>query len=196
MIKSDLIMKLRAGDESAYAELFKVTYPRLISYCKLFVSDENISDDLVQDCFLKLWSQRRELKPDKSVESLLFVMLRNRCLNYLRDQKMVHQAKLFDDENWNDIQHLFQIDFLGKEEEALESLLIEALKKAIDELPHKRREVFVRCKVYGEKQKEVAKELGLSIKTVEKHIRLAKDELFNKLKIQSIMLIIYYYLHY
>ncbi|TKG94976.1 sigma-70 family RNA polymerase sigma factor [Puteibacter caeruleilacunae] len=184
MYNQQFIKLLKDGDEDAYARLFKVTYPRLISYCKLFVIDANKADDLVQECYVKFWDQRKKINTSKSVESLLFVMLRNQCLNYLRDERLNAQSLKLDDDEWSEIQHLYQIDFLGYEEASMEQQLAQAIQRAIDELPEKRKEVFIRCKIEGEKQRVVAEELGVSVKAVEKHISLAKAELSEKLKAQ------------
>jgi len=184
MLKQNLTKKIKKGDEFSFEQLYKVYYSRMLSYCRLFISDEMVAEDLVQECFLKLWRQRKKLNTGKSLESLLFVMLRNKCLNHLRDQKKLDEKLDLYTSNQNEIQYLYHIDFLGHEEKSLESKLIESLKQCIDELPGMRKEVFVRCKINGEKQKVVASDLGISVKTVEKYIRQSKDELFVKLKDQ------------
>lgn len=184
MLNQNLKKKIKKGDEFNFEQLYKVYYSRMLTYCKLFVSDEMVAEDLVHDCYLKFWRQRKKMIVGKSTESLLFVMLRNKCLNYLRDRKKIDEKLNLYSNNQSEIQYLYHIDFLGHEENSLESMVIESLKRCIDELPGLRKEVFVRCKINGEKQKDVAFDLGISVKTVEKYIRQSKDELFTKLKDQ------------
>lgn len=172
-----LNIRLIEGHPGAYEELFKQTFPRLQGYCRLFIHDQNQANDLIQECFIKLWEKHSTIKPEQSVESLLFVMLRNRCLNYLRDQKtrgIVENISLDED---SELQHLFQLDFTGKEERSVEEELMLAIRESIDHLPEKRRMVFIKAKVEGRKNKEIADELAISVKAVEKHLHLAKEQI-------------------
>ena len=168
---------LKEGNPAAYEELFKQTFPRMLGYCKLFIHDQSQANDLVQECFIKLWEKHSSINPTQSVESLLFVMLRNRCLNYLRDQK-IHSAekKLYTREE-NELQHLFQLDFIGREEITLEEQLVLAIRESVDKLPEKRKIVFNKAKIEGKKNKEVADELSISVKAVEKHLHQAKEQI-------------------
>lgn len=172
-----LNIKLKEGNPAAYEELFKQTFPRLLGYCRLFIHEQEQANDLVQECFIKLWEKRSSIKTTQSVESLLFVMLRNRCLNYLRDQKIHKPETEIDSVGENELQHLFQLDFIGKEESSLEEQLIVAIRESVDKLPEKRKIVFTKSKLEGKKNKDVADELGISVKAVEKHLHQAKEQI-------------------
>ncbi len=177
MEKYQLNIKLKEGNPAAYEELFKQTFPRMLNYCKLFVHDQEQANDLVQACFIKLWEKRSSIKTLQSVESLLFVMLRNKCLNYLRDQKLHTIEKEIDSIGENELQHLFQLDFIGKEETSLEEQLIVAIRESVERLPEKRKIVFTKSKLEGKKNKEVADELGISVKAVEKRLHQAREQI-------------------
>lgn len=174
---TQLNIRLKEGNPSAYEELFKQTFPRMLGYCKLFIHDQAQANDLVQECFVRLWEKRLTISPNQSVESLLFVMLRNRCLNYLRDQKNELIDKNLSAIGENELQHLYQLDFTGREEKTLEESLIEAIRESVDNLPEKRKLVFIKAKIEGKKNKEVAEELGISVKAVEKHLHQAKEQI-------------------
>ena len=172
-----LNIRLKEGNPSAFEELFKQTFPRMLSYCKLFIHDQAQANDLVQECFVKLWEKRTTIKSAQSIESLLFVMLRNKCLNYLRDQKLHDFEGNIELLKENELQHLYQLDFIGKEEKTLEECLIEAIHVSVDKLPEKRKLVFIKAKIEGKKNKDVADELGISLKAVEKHLHQAKEQI-------------------
>jgi len=174
-------IRLKEGNSLAYEELFKQTYPRLLGYCSLFIHNQAQANDLVQECFVRLWEKRSTISASQSVESLLFVMLRNRCLNYLRDQKLHVSDKNINLVGENELQHLYQLDFAGKEEKTLEEKLIEAIRESVDNLPEKRKLVFIKAKIEGKKNKEVAEELGISVKAVEKHLHQAKEQIRNEM---------------
>lgn len=189
-----LNIKLKEGNPSAFEELFKQTFPRMLCYCKLFVHDPAQANDLVQECFVKLWEKRTTIKSTQSIESLLFVMLRNKCLNYLRDQKLHYFEKNIESIKENELQHLYQLDFIGKEEKSIEESLIEAIRASVEKLPEKRKLVFIKAKIEGKKNKDVAEELGISLKAVEKHLHQAKEqirtEVLEKFPLLSILIAI------
>lgn len=177
MGNTEFNIRLKEGNSLAYEELFKQTYPRLLGYCSLFIHNQAQANDLVQECFVRLWEKRSTISASQSVESLLFVMLRNRCLNYLRDQKLHVSDKNINLVGENELQHLYQLDFAGKEEKTLEEKLIEAIRESVEKLPEKRKLVFVKTKIEGKKNKEVAEELNISVKAVEKHLHQAKEQI-------------------
>ena len=177
MINYPQNIKLKEGNSAAFDELFKQIFPRMLGYCRLFIHDQAQANDLVQDCFLRLWEKRQTIDPRQSVESLLFVMLRNRCLNHLRDQKNELIEKKISNLEENELQHLYQLDFTGREEKSIEEQLIEAIRESVDELPEKRRLVFIKAKIEGKRNKDVAEELGISVKAVEKHLHQAKEQI-------------------
>lgn len=176
-ITQHINIRLKEGNPAAYEELFKQTFPRMLGYCNLFIHDQSQANDLVQECFIKLWEKHSSINLHQSVESLLFVMLRNRCLNYLRDQKIHAVDKKLDKLEENELQHLFQLDFMGREEITLEEELIMAIRESVDKLPEKRKVVFFKAKIEGKKNKEVADELDISVKAVEKHLHEAKEQI-------------------
>jgi RNA polymerase sigma-70 factor (ECF subfamily) len=177
MKNTQLNIRLKEGSPVAYEELFKQIFPRMIGYCRLFLQDQAQANDLVQECFVRLWEKRSTIEISQSVESLLFVMLRNKCLNYLRDHKLHDFEKDIESIKENELQHLYQFDFIGKEEKSVEERLIEAIQQSIEKLPEKRRLVFIKTKVEGKKNKEVAEELDISVKAVEKHLHQAKEQI-------------------
>lgn len=169
------------GNPDAFKEVFRLLYPRLKGYCKLFITNENQVEDIIQESFISLWEKKGSIKHDKSIESFVFVIVRNRCLNYLKKQKMEGGKIDLDNLNVVELQYLYQLDFTEKEEKSMEELLIASFQSAVEELPQKMRQVFTKCKIEGHKQKEVAEELGISLKMVEKHISKAKLQIRRKL---------------
>lgn len=167
-------IELRKGRPYAYKKLFEVLYPRLKVYCSLFIPDNSQVEDIIQESFIALWENRKSIRVEGSIESLVFVMVRNRCLNVLRKKCVEEGGFDMDKMHLNELQYLYHLDFTGKENKSLEEELIESFKLAVDNLPSKMKLVFTRCKMEGRKQTEVAQELGISLKMVEKHISKAK----------------------
>lgn len=151
MFSIDVKKQLQNGNPEAYKEVFRLLYPRLKGYCNLFITEDNLVEDIIQESFIALWENRGPLKTDKRIDSLIFVMLRNRCLNELRKQRT--ESERIDPENLKiaELQYLYQLDFTEREEKSLEEMLVESFQKAVGELPVKMREVFTLCKIQGKK---------------------------------------------
>lgn len=177
MIGIELNNELKKGNPEAYKKFFQAVYPRLKGYCKLFIADNGQVEDIIQESFITLWEKRNKIKLDKSVESLIFIIVRNRCLNFLKKAKV--EEEITENEKNKDLglQYLYQLDLLETQENSLEEMLVKSFQEEIENLPGKMKKVFVMCKIEGRKQKEVANELGISIKMVEKHIANAKIKL-------------------
>ncbi len=181
MFSRDQKIALKNGEPGAFRTLFRFLYPRMKGYCSLFVHDKEQVSDIVQECFLALWEKRLTIDPEKQIESYLFVILRNRCLNYLKEIRL--KDNLVDPGNieTTELQYLYQLDLSEREEKSLEEQLIDSFQSAVESLPPKMKQVFLLCKVEGRKQKEVADELGITVKGVEKHIATAKQHISQQL---------------
>ena len=88
-----LLSEIRKDNEDAFAFLFKKSFPRLLGYAVRFVENEEVALDIVQECFLNFW-EKRNLLVAVSVTSLLFAMVRNSCLNYLKHEAVVEKHRI------------------------------------------------------------------------------------------------------
>ena len=181
MFRIEIKRELKKGNPEAYKQLFRLLYPRLKGYCMLFVSDENEAEDIIQDSFISFWEKRNSINIKQPIESYLFVIVKNKCLNYLKNLRLESRNIPYEQLHATELQHLYQLDLLEKEEQSLEDILIHCFHESVNELPPKMRDVFIKCKLEGRKQKDVAEELGISLKMVEKHIAGAKKQINNRL---------------
>jgi RNA polymerase sigma-70 factor, ECF subfamily len=174
--------ELKKGNPEAFKEVFRLLYPRLRGYCKLFVSDESEVEDIIQESFITLWEKRETIDIQKRIESFLFVIIRNRCLNFLKNHKLGSENIPIDNLQIAELQYLYQLDLSEKKEKSLEEMLIQSFQASVNALPAKMKDVFVKCKLEGKKQKKVAEEMGISIKMVEKQIAKAKNHICEQMK--------------
>ena len=173
---------LRRGDATAYATLFSAYYQRLCRYAMRFVHDEDATEDLVQDCFLRLYEHRAALTPT-SLSSLLFTMVRNGCLNYLKHKVLVDGYQTEALKQSGGSEQLYALDMTGNADAVvLYDDLRHQLDAIIDALPPRTREVFAMSRNDGMKNKEIAAALGISEKVVEKHVTKALPALRTGLK--------------
>ena len=72
MDEKDLIRKLKSGSASAYKELYEQWVSRLYGFVYRYVKSEAVTDDIVQETFLRIWTNRSGLNPESSFKSYLF----------------------------------------------------------------------------------------------------------------------------
>ncbi len=177
-----LIEQIQNGDVHAYGIFFRQHYARLLNYCRLFIKGEDEAEDLVQEAFVKLWENRHELDPERSVEALLYISVRNRCLNFLRDRDLKREKFQNYKQEVEQRQFLVHFDYLGEEEIPLEERLFVEVDIAIEALPNRCKEVLRLSRFEGLKNSEVAKRLGISVKAVEKQLSVGKKKISAQLK--------------
>lgn len=195
---TDFAILLRKGDEGAFEQLFNTYYPRLRHFASKYITDDLEAEDVVQDCFVRLYEQRKHIIHD-SVSSLLFTMVRNQCLNYLKHQVLVHGFQHDELHRKYEAEQLYALDMKGS---ADEPLIIEELKaqlqRIMDQLPQRSQEIFYLSRQKGLKNKEIAEQLGISVKVVEKHISKVlaafRENIRQNPDFDSITLILLYYL--
>lgn len=169
-------------------QLFRQYSKPLFYYACKFV-DEEPAKDIIQDIFLKLWNNRT-IEVTESISGLLFTMVRNKCLQQLEKEKVragyLSNAKL----------KLREEELLYYTEEHISIIQVELQNKlddAIKKLPEKCREVFLLSRFQDKKNKEIAEELGISIKSVEKHITKALHLIRTELKDYLPLFMIFYF---
>jgi RNA polymerase sigma-70 factor, ECF subfamily len=168
----DLFNLVKTGDQKALKELFTIYFPRLNDFARKIVRDEGISEDIVQEAFLKVWEKRGEIE-SLHIEAFLFKMVRNRCLDYIKHLKVISNRLYEIQETWR-YEELYRIDFVGNEPYLLiEQELKTRIERTIQDLPGKCREVFVLSRLNGLKNREIADKLNISIKNVERHLNRA-----------------------
>ena len=171
-----------AGDKKSFERFFIVLYPRLTAYATLFLEPEE-AEDVVQDLFAYIWEHLGHLIIHTSLEAYLFKSVYQRCLNRIKQRKLkdIHHRQI--EERIESIERQY---FNPETNESIRKLFMSDLKndmrKAIDELPERCREVFMLSYIYQLKNKEIAEVLDISVNTVENHISNALKTLRIKLK--------------
>ncbi|MBW8327559.1 MAG: RNA polymerase sigma-70 factor [Prolixibacteraceae bacterium] len=173
-----------------FDEIFRHYSTPLFYYASKFVEDE-AARDIVQDVFVKLWTDQN-LSIKLSLNALLFTMVRNSCFQQLEKQKVrnkyVESTKLSIQED--------ELRFYIDERTSLIELEMEnKLTEVLDGLPERCRQIFKMSRFENKKNKEIAGELNISVKAVEKQITKALSTIRIELK-DYLPLLIYLSTHY
>ncbi len=181
------ITELSKDNESALEVLFNYYYPRLYHFSKSFLKIETGIDDILQEVFLKIWHNRKNISSVSTFNAYIFTITRNLLLNELRSR--LNNQKLKDQ-----IQKLSIAEEYTSFEQMEYQELKEKVEEMVDELPERQKEVFILSRKEGLSHKEIAEKLGLSTKTVEYHITQAISFLKSKFKNMGLIALLYFYL--
>lgn len=127
--------------------------------------DKDVARDIIHDVFMKLWEIRHQLHEIQSVESFLFILTRNKVMDYLR--KVSSDARL-KQAIWESMQDLLAEDPKGIEEKEFQT----GLQQAIDQLPPQRKAIY-QLRDEGYPYQEIADQLQISRHTVKNQISSA-----------------------
>lgn len=191
----ELFDQVRTGDQKAFELLFSIYFARLNDFAKNVVKDEIISQDIVQEVFVKVWEERAKIET-LNMEAYFFRLVRNRCIDYIKHLKVINN-RIQEIRVLSKYEELYRIDFIGNEPYVLiEQELKNRIETTIRSLPERCREVFLLSRIEGLKNKEIAEKLDINIKNVERHLSRALQSFrknFNEeLPIALIALIIKY----
>jgi RNA polymerase sigma-70 factor (family 1) len=175
--------KFIQGDSQAFEILFKLHYTKLTLFANRFTNDLAAAEEIVSDVFTLLWEKGHEITIITSLRSYLFTTVKNRSLNYLKHQKIENLYVNYLEKN-NLLNEMMCAVENGYEEKELET----QIKQAISTLPEKCREVFVMSRFSDMRYKEIASQLNISPKTVERHMGIALEKLRKILKHVSYMI--------
>lgn len=161
-------------NETSIEQWYNTYYSILCVYANKFLKDLDLSRELVQDVFVKLYDKKEALSIHTSAKSHLYQSVKNACLNSIK-QKQTHAL------HHENIKYL-NGDFSYETDELYgQSELEYELHKAIEELPEKCRDIFKMNRMEGLSNQEIADYLNISKRTVETQISKALKTLRNQL---------------
>lgn len=169
-----IIEGLRSGRESAYRQLFDQYYQKLVVFAYKYLDDLESARDIVQEFYLYLYESRQSISIQTSLKSYLYSAVKNRCLNQIKHEqvKEKHRNMRRSEANVSD----------PDLEEIMDAVELEArVYEIVSKLPEKCRQIYIMSRVDGKRNREIADELNLSIRTVETQISKALKSLKDSL---------------
>lgn len=172
-MKDNFLFRIQNGDEEAFTELVDKYSPYLYSYAVSLTRDRFQAQDIVQNIFTSLWINKEKLNLDINLRSYIYKCVYNEFIDLYRKNKSQTELELlYQDMFYKHINSLSD-DYLEKK--------IKILKKEIEKLPDKSKEIFLLSKSDGFTNKEISDILNLNIKGVEYHITKCYKILRNKI---------------
>lgn len=171
-----LIAAIGRDDYTSYNKLFVRYYSRLCHYVYRLLMDKEDAEDVVQELFLSLWNNRKKIEIGGNVSGYLYKMAKNLALNHIRTETNYRTAL----ESREDVLAYYEENPIETEEFRI------ALYECIDRLPGRCKEVLLLHRVKGLKQKEIADQLSISVKTIKNQIWSSLQRLKKCLELKGI----------
>jgi RNA polymerase sigma-70 factor, ECF subfamily len=164
LVKALLTDRIRQSDKAAFNDLFGLFYRKLCRFAYVILQNSDMAEETVQDVFVRLWENRQTLSISTSIDSFLFVSVRNAALNQFKLSaiRKKYEAEAFD---------------LPETVEFDSSLFMEHLQKAISKLPEQCRMIYHLKSFEGLTYTEISDYLEISEKTAENQVHIAVTKL-------------------
>uniref|UniRef100_F4C6E1 RNA polymerase, sigma-24 subunit, ECF subfamily n=1 Tax=Sphingobacterium sp. (strain 21) TaxID=743722 RepID=F4C6E1_SPHS2 len=173
-------------------EHYKVLYlkyaPMLLRFAQKFI-DVHFVEDIVHDVFVRLWDKQIFRLPESEVKKILYTAVRNACIDHLRKLKL---AKRFVDHHAIQLK-LDELDFFKSSEGIfMQHDMMAIILKHIEELPEKKQQIFRMSYLQQMKANEIARDLNLSVRTVENQLYRTLLILRKKIPMAFIYLFVFF----
>ncbi|MDO5970771.1 RNA polymerase sigma-70 factor [Flavivirga aquimarina] len=178
---STLAKNIKKDNKEAFRTLFERYYKMLLDYAVTFTGDLQEAEDIVQQTFIILWTNRRKINTEKQIKSYLYRITHNTYIDSYRKQK--HRDAFFDE-----LKERALNSRINDDTEIIDQR-ISKLKTIVESLPERCKEILQMNKFEGLKYKEIAEQLDVSVKTVESHIYTAFKKIREAFKDEDLFLI-------
>jgi RNA polymerase sigma-70 factor (ECF subfamily) len=176
--------------DTVVEELFRKYYKILRAYAYRLLDDRYMAEDIVQDVYFELWKKKDCLVMEDAIKSYLFRSVYTKVLNY-RNSRGYTALEAIEDSTEDRIQQIWlQSHETDPESDLMYRELQLEINNIVNALPEQCRKVFMLSRKYELKNREIAGKLGISVKTVEKHISKALSVLRLNLKDINLILLI------
>jgi RNA polymerase sigma-70 factor (ECF subfamily) len=170
MTEIRLIQALKAGSHKAFDGIYEMYAKRLYAYSLQFTKSSEDAEEIVQDVFVKLWTNREKIKQEDTLRSLLFIMTKRHLINAFHSK--INEPVY---EDFVDYKNELFVSDTGQNLEYEE--FVQKLEKAIQQLPSTQQKVVNLSKIDQLSNKEIAERLSLSEQTIKNQLSIALKEL-------------------
>lgn len=171
----EILALVARGDRRAFDWLFVQHQPKLLDFLTRLTGDPEVAADMSQDIFIDIWKNRSRLEAVDNFQAYLFRIARNTAYNYFDrlavNDKFVKESTYTAQSSQTEGEYLFARQLMA------------LIRKTADEMPPKRRRIFLMSRFLGLSNSEIAEMLGIDRRTVENHITNALATLRQMIKL-------------
>lgn len=163
--------------DSFFKDFYTENLNKAFRYANSLVFDREAARDIASDAMLRIWEMRNEIDPEKNLCSLLFVTVRNKCMDYLRHETVKYKA-FQQTSSTAEVNHLHEFvlestvltDYFSLE-------LTQMVNKIMDKMHVTTRSCFEMVRLEGKSYQEVAELLNISTRSVEYELKKASTKM-------------------
>ena len=171
--------KVRHDDTTAFELLYHLLFSGMCQYASQLTKDRQVAEEVVQDVFLRIWNNRKDIySRDGSVKKYFFRLVHNQCFDVLRKNRTHKESfiQLLTSEAWAKISEQYGFDeFLIERLEAVDTAA--KIQQVVNRLPDQCREIFIKSRFENKSNEEIATEMKLSGHTVKTQIYRALQKI-------------------
>lgn len=156
-------------DERAFRQFVESYSGDLFYYACYLVPSREEAEEIVSDVFLDVWKRRSQLAEIRDMKAWLLTLVHNRSISCLRRRAQVPEAVLLEEVGANAL----PADLQTPDERLISREEIARINRVINQFPPRCRQVFVLAKIEKLPYKEIARMLGISVKTIDNHVASA-----------------------
>lgn len=178
--EQDILLKaLKDEQEGAFGQLYKKYYNLLYFKALSIVGEATAAEDLVQECFIRMWEKKLWKGVNKSLESFMFMMVHNKCLDYVRSQQALLKRK----NNYLTIVKDEPADWESaaeeQEQEHVQQQRWDSFQVRYGKLPPQQQAALKMFYYDRKSHAESAKLIGVSLNTFRTHLKRALKKLLH-----------------
>jgi len=157
--EKELFKQISEGNETAFRAIFDLYRERLFTFAWQLCHSAVEAEEITQDIFLKLWEQRDKLAGVSFPRKYIYIMTRNKTLDYLgkiaRNEQMIKEVWAYMSQSDNLTENLLQAEESRK-----------LIQQAVSQLSEKKQAIFSLSRDQGMSHQEIADQMNLSVQTV------------------------------
>jgi RNA polymerase sigma-70 factor, ECF subfamily len=180
--EKELIKGLQLGNKSTFDFIFKSHYAHLCSYAKNYLRSAELSEEIVQEVFIRIWEKRGKINIHTSIRAYLYQSVFNGCMNYIKGIQS-SGFKHIDHDDASIRNELMSMDLADSQFSMLFSAEVEKeLESAIRGLPDQCRQIFRMCRMDNLTYREISDLLNISNSTVKTQMSRAMNRILRQME--------------
>lgn len=179
-----------------FSKLFNKYHKNFILFANSYIRDLAVAEDYATEAWLYYWENRDRLPLDTNIPAYVLTIVKNKCLSHLRHQMVHEQAimELYNTLRWEMGMRIARLEAC-EPHQIFTNEIQDMIRQAIQKLPGQTQTIFCMSRIEQIPQKEIAQQMGVSLKTVEFHmskaIKILRKELRDYFPLLSYMILLH-----
>jgi RNA polymerase sigma-70 factor (ECF subfamily) len=171
-----MLLRKESTKEKEFTFIYQSNYKKLLLFCIKFVKSRELAEEIVQDSFITLWEKFDDINSKERISSYLYTIVNNRMVDSFRKMNSFEKVKA-------EVKHSMEESYDHIEAEITDKDYTNAINKAIELLPEKRKKIFVLSREENLSNDQIAEQLSISPFTVKNQLENAVKQLKYQLQL-------------